>query len=233
MTDRVALIPARGGSKRLPRKNILPVLGRPMLHYPVKAALDSGCFDRVIVSTEDREVRGVAVGSGARVMERPVHLVQDRSTVAQVCLDALARLAEQGFKPDWFCCIYPTAIFITPEDLHASFALAQQNTRANCVMGVSDFNLQPLQALEKDENGFLKSRWQACFNQSQFNPDLVASNGTLYWCRTESFLQQKSFYTDKMVGYKIPWIRAIDLDTPEDYQTACRIAPLFLGNAMV
>lgn len=229
MTNRVALIPARGGSKRLPRKNILPVLGRPVIHYPVKAALDSGCFDRIIVSTEDEEIRDIAMEAGAQVMERPGHLAQDRSTVAQVCVDALARLAGQDIKPDWFCCIYPTAIFITPEDLCASVALMENNNRANCVMGISDFNLQPLQSLEKDENGFLKPRWQDCTHQSQFHPELVASNGTLYWCRTESFLQQKSFYTDKMIGYKIPWIRAIDLDTPEDYDIACRIAPLFLG----
>jgi CMP-N-acetylneuraminic acid synthetase len=231
MTDRVALIPARGGSKRLPRKNILPVLGRPMLHYPVKAALDSGCFDRVIVSSEDDEIRDIAMGAGGQVMDRPDHLAQDRSTVAQVCLDILARLAEQGTKPDWFCCIYATAIFITPEDLCSSFAVVEKNTRANCVMGVSDFNLQPLQSMEKDENGFLKPRWRECMLQSQFHPDLVAGNGTICWCRTECFLEQKSFYTDKMVGYKIPWIRAIDLDTHEDYDIACRIAPLFLKNA--
>ena len=231
MTDRVALIPARGGSKRLPRKNVLPVLGRPMLHYPVKAALASGCFDRVIVSTEDEEIRCVAMDAGALVVDRPAHLAQDRSTVVDVCLDTLARLDEQGINPDWFCCIYPTAIFITPEDLCLSFALTQKNIQANCVMGVSDFNLQPLQSLEKDENGFLKPKWQECTLQSQCHPDLVASNGTLYWCRTKSFLQQKSFYTDKMVGYKIPWLRAIDLDTPEDYEIACRIAPLFLGTA--
>lgn len=231
MTDRIALIPARGGSKRLPRKNILPVMGHPMLHYPVKAALDSGCFDRVIVSSEDEEVRHIAMGEGAQVMDRPGHLTRDRSTVAQVCLDVLARLAQQGTRPDWFCCIYATAIFITPQDLCSSFGVVEKSPRADCVMGVSDFNLQPLQALEKDGKGFLKPRWQACLCQSQFHPDLVASNGTLYWCRTESFLRQKSFYTDKMIGYKIPWIRAIDLDTPEDYDIACRIAPLFLGEA--
>lgn len=230
MTVGVALIPARGGSRRLPRKNILPVLGRPMLHYPVEAALASGCFDRVIVSTEDEEIRNIALGAGAQVMHRPDHLSRDRSTVAQVCLDVLARLAEQGSRPDWFCCIYATAVFITPDDICSSFAMVEKNIRTNCVMGVSDFNLQPLQSLEKDGNGFLKPKWQAYKMQSQFHPDFVASNGTLCWCRAETFLQQKSFYTDKMVGYRIPWIRAIDLDTPEDYAIACRIAPLFLGD---
>jgi len=232
MTVRVAIIPARGDSRRLPRKNILPVLGRPMLHYPVKAALDSRCFDRVIVSTEDEEIRDIALGAGARVMHRPDHLARDRSTVAQVCLDVLARLGEQGIRPDWFCCIYATAVFITPGDICSAVAMVEKNTRANCVMGVSDFNLQPLQSLEKDGNGYLKPRWQACQTQSQFHPDLVASNGTLCWCRTADFLHRKTFYTDKLVGYKIPWIRAIDPDTPEEYDIACRIAPLFLGNTV-
>ncbi|WP_321494908.1 acylneuraminate cytidylyltransferase family protein [uncultured Desulfobacter sp.] len=230
MTARIAVIPARGGSKRLPRKNILPVLGRPMLHYPVKAALDSGCFDRVIVSTEDEEIRNIALGAGAEVMNRPDHLTRDQSTVAQVCLDVLARLSEhEEITSDWFCCIYATAIFITPEDICSALAMVEKDTRANCVMGVSDFNLQPLQSLEKDAEGFLKPRWQECMLQSQFHPQLVASNGTLYWVRTKDFVQQKSFYTDKMLGYKIPWIRAIDLDTPGDYDIACRIAPLLLG----
>jgi len=230
MTDCVAIIPARGGSKRLPRKNILPVLGRPMLHYPVKAALDSGCFDRVFVSSEDEEIQRIAADADAQVMDRPDRLAQDRSTVAQVCLDVLARLVEQGSQPDWFCCIYATAIFITPDDICSAFAMAEKNPLANCVMGVSDFNLQPLQSLEKNRDGFLTPRWQECMLQSQFHPELVAGNGTVCWCRTESFLQQKCFYTDKMVGYKIPWIRAIDLDTHEDYEIACRIAPLFLND---
>lgn len=227
MTDCVAIIPARGGSKRLPRKNILPVLGRPMLHYPVKAALASGCFDRVIVSTEDAEIRKAAIGAGAQVMDRPEHLAQDRATVVQVCLDVLNRLAKEEIQPEWFCCIYATAVFITPRDISAAFETGKHCPEADSIMGVSEFNLQPLQALEKDTNGFLKPRWHEYRQQSQVHSDFVASNGTLYWTKTKVFRVCQSFYTDRLAGYTIPWIKAIDIDTLEDYKIACRIAPLF------
>ena len=230
MSPRVAVIPARGGSKRLPRKNILPVMGHPMLYYPVNAALASGCFNRVIVSTEDDEIRNAAIRAGAQVIDRPNHLAQDRSTVAQVCLDVLTQLSKEKTAPEWFCCIYPTAVFITPQDIIAAFETAQQCPDTDSVMGVSRFNLQPLQALEKDANGFLNPKWDEHKQQSQLHPDLVASNGTLYWIKTDTFRTCQSFYTAKLTGYEIPWIRAIDIDTQDDYETACRIAPLFLGD---
>ena len=226
--SQIAIIPARGGSKRLPRKNILPVLGRPMLYYPVRAALDSGCFDRVIVSSEDQEVRHAALDAGAQVINRPDHLARDRSTVVQVCAGLLEQFGKEGFRPEWFCCIYATALFITPRDIAAAFEESKKSPGADSVMGVSEFNLQPLQALEKGANNFLKPRWDEYKLQSQFHPELVASNGTLYWVKTDAFFKTNSFYTDRLVGYKIPWIRAIDLDTPEDYEIACQIAPLFL-----
>lgn len=226
---RVAIIPARGGSKRLPRKNIVPVLGKPALFYPVQAALKSGLFDDVIVSTEDAQIKQIAAESGAEVMERPGQLTRDQASVVQVCQDVLEQLDGKGIHPTHFCCIYATALFITPNDLKGSFLMMEQFTDTDMVMGVSCFNLQPLQALEPNENGYLKPRWPA-YNrlQSQAHPSLVASNGTFYWADTQSFLRDKTFYSDKLRGYEIPWIRAIDLDTPEDYETAQLLAPLLL-----
>ncbi len=223
----IAIIPARGGSKRLPMKNILPVLDRPMLSYPVKAALDSHLFDQVIVSTEDETIQAAALQSGARVLVRPGELARDRSTVAQVCEHVLNTLAGEGVNPAWFCCVYATALFLKPEDFKASFNLGKTVPQADVIMGVSRFNLQPLQAMER-KDGFLKPKWPEYKLQSQFHPDLVASNGTLYWARTDSFLKKKTFYTDRLTGYEIPWIRAIDVDTPEDYQNAQMLAPLIL-----
>ncbi len=111
----VAIIPARGGSKRLPRKNILSIEGRPMLTYPVSAALESGTFDDVVVSTEDEEISGIARAAGARVLERPEELAEDRAKVAQVCLHALNELEKEGAPIDKFCCVYATAIFLARE----------------------------------------------------------------------------------------------------------------------
>lgn len=226
----IAIIPARGGSKRLERKNILPILGRPMLCYPVKAALKARLFDQVIVSTEDEEIKKIADKSGARVIDRPEILAQDRASVVQVCLDVLEKLNEEGTTPAKFCCIYATAVFITPKDLQDSFQLMEKFPGTDVVMGVSKFNLQPVQALGVCKDGCLRPKWPD-YNkqQSQQHPKLTASNGTLYWADTKVFLKNLSFYPDKLRGYEIPWMRAIDSDTPEDYEYAKLLAPLLLN----
>ena len=114
---RVAIIPARGGSKRLPRKNILAVAGKPMLHYPSNCAHESGLFEKVIVSTEDDEIAELASSSNAEVIDRAVELAGDNIPVADVCQNVLSYLADKGEMPDSFCCIYATAIFLQPDDL--------------------------------------------------------------------------------------------------------------------
>ncbi|WDP89721.1 MAG: acylneuraminate cytidylyltransferase family protein [Desulfobacter sp.] len=252
----VAVIPARGGSKRLPRKNILDILGRPMLSYPVGTAIASGLFDQVIVSTEDEEIAGIAESFGARVMERPAELARDRSTVVQVCTHVLDTLEKEGDFPDYFCCIYATALFITPEDIGEAYKnlagpisdRGRENGLDNradddrdnglnhdpdVVMGVSEFNLQPVQALERNREGFLSHKWpEYTGRQSQFQPRLTASNGTFYWAKARAFDATTGFYPERLAGYQIPWLRAIDIDTPEDLENARRLAPIFLKNRL-
>jgi pseudaminic acid cytidylyltransferase len=224
MMFRIAIIPARGGSKRLPRKNVLPVLGQAMLAYPVKCALQSGAFNRVIVSTEDSEIEKEACASGAEVLKRPKELSQDRSTVVQVCKHVLDTLKQQGMQPDFFCCIYATAIFITPEDINHSFELFKSDQAPDVIMGVSEFNLHPVQALEESE-GFLTPKWPEYIGmQSQFHPKLVASNGTIYWVRTSYFEANPSFYCHKLKGYLVPRLRAIDINSIEDLEHARLVA---------
>ena len=221
---RIAIIPARGGSKRLPRKNVLPILGKPMLAYPIQAAQQSEMFDRIIVSTEDEEIEQAALEAGAEVFQRPEALAQDRARVVEVCKHVLDVLNSQNEQPEFFCCIYATAVFVTPEDLRNSFQLFNQEPHPDVVMGVSEFNLHPVQALE-EKDGFLAPKWPEYLDiQSQFHPQLVASNGTLYWARTNYFEQNPSFYCSRLKGYPIPKRRAIDLDTQEDLDFACLIA---------
>lgn len=226
--SRVAIIPARGGSKRLPRKNIIDILGKPALHYPLKVAADCGLFDHLIVSTDDREIGRIALECGAEVFERPDRLSTDTAGVKDVCVDVLQKLNQQGEHPEWFCCLYATAVFIRPEDLNGSFQLFKTYPDVRVVMGVSEYNLQPAQAMSESD-GFLAPRWpDLVTRRSQETGRMVASNGTIYWAKTRTFLEEKTFYIKQMKGYEIPWIRAIDLDTPEDLDTARFLAPLFL-----
>ncbi|MCP3900750.1 MAG: acylneuraminate cytidylyltransferase family protein [Desulfobacteraceae bacterium] len=226
----IAIIPARGGSKRLSKKNILPVQNKPMLAYPVMNAIKSELFDQVIVSTEDEAIGKIAQEAGARFLKRPERLAQDRSTVAQVCEHVLEELGKEGGAPDFFCCIYATAIFLTQQDIIDSFRMITESPEANVVMGVSRFNLQPVQALEKKENGLLSPMWpEYAHIQSQFHPNLVVSNGTIYWAKTNTFLQKKTFYDEKLIGYEMPWVRALDIDTKESFEIVKLLAPGLLA----
>jgi pseudaminic acid cytidylyltransferase len=225
----VAIIPARGGSKRLPRKNVLPILGKPILSYPIKAALESKLFESIIVSTEDEEIASVARAFGAQVIERPAELAGDRATVVEVCLHVLEVLGHENRYPKRFCCIYATALFISPNQIRESFRLLDTEPEAEFVMGVSEFNLYPVQALIETD-GYLKPMWPKYHAaQSQFHPQLVASNGTLYWARVPAFQDAQSFYGKRLKGYFIPKIRSVDIDTPEDLKIAKMYAPHLLS----
>jgi N-acylneuraminate cytidylyltransferase len=216
MNKRIAIIPARGGSKRLPRKNILPIGNEPMIAYPIRTAQQSGLFSRIIVSTEDAQIADIAAGYGADIHHRPPKLAQDHSTMAQVCLHVL-----EHNPCDVFCCLYATAVLLRAETLVASETMLYKNPEANYVMGVSEFNYPPPQALQKDEHGFL-SYWQPEFlkMQSQFYPELTVSNGTFIWARTDAFIQDGFFYGSKLRGYLVNPEEVIDIDTPEDYALA-------------
>src|SRR3989338_6882547 len=114
----VAIITARGGSKRIPRKNIKNFLGFPIIKYSIDAALESGCFDEVMVSTDDKEIADIALGCGARVpFYRSLLASDDYASSADVIVEVLATYKKLGKKFDFFCCIYPTAPFITAEVL--------------------------------------------------------------------------------------------------------------------
>lgn len=222
MAKNIAIIPARGGSKRLLRKNILPINGKPMISYPILTAIKSGLFDEVIVSTEDKEISLIAESFGAIVSKRPESLAQDRSTVVQVCEDILEK--DEYKTVESFCCIYATAIFITPEDIINSFKLLTTKPPADYVMGVSGFNYHPVQGL-KEMDGYLQSMWPEYNDkQSQFYPHLVVSNGTLYWAKRTAFLRDKTFYGERLVGYQLDSDHTVDIDTPEDYENAKKLS---------
>ena len=213
----IAIIPARGGSKRLPRKNILPLGGQPMIGYPIKAALDSDLFSEVVVSTEDAEIADIAGGFGAKVVARNAELASDTCGVDEVCLDFLKHI-DINVCPA-FCCIYATAALIEPSDLVAGYELLQ-TTAADTVMSVSHYNYHPVQALQTSD-GFLKPMWPEFSHlKSQSYPDLVVSNGTFYWSETEAYLQNRSFYGRRLKPFLLPPEKAVDIDTPEDYERA-------------
>lgn len=226
---RIAIIPARGGSKRVSRKNIVEICGRPTLSYAVECARRSELFEEVYVSTDDAEIARVAEEWHAAVIDRPSRIAQDRSTVVEVCLHALDEISGRDGSIEGFCCIYPTAIFITPEDLRASLVMLDEEPQADVVMAVSPFDFHPVQALRQN-GGFWTQMWPEFHNiQSQFYPYLVASNGTLYWARSSVFRFERTFYVKRLKCYEMSPLRVVDIDTLEDLERARRMMKLHLS----
>lgn len=210
-----AIIPARGGSKRLPRKNIIDVGGKPMLAHPIEAAIATGLFDGVYVSTEDAEIAKVAERYGAQIIDRPIDIAKDISTVVQVCLHALNALPDVKF----LCCIYATAVLLKPESILAGYRLMCNHPETDFVMGVSEYEHSPVQALVQDSQGYLHYMWPEWKGvQSQRHPHLVVSNGAMYWARRQALIEEKTFYGRRLRGIPIPTEQVSDINTHSDLE---------------
>ena len=213
-----AIIPARGGSKRLPRKNILPLGGIPLLARVIRIAQNAMVFDEIIVSSEDSEILAIARHEGAVAYERPPELASDRSTVVETCIDVL-----ESHPSDAFCCIYATAALISRETLIESSEVFLSDNSNNVLMGVSEYNYHPVQALTTTKDGNAKLLFPEYEGlQSQFYPPARVSNGTFYWSRVSSFLIEKTFYSNALKLFDVPPNEAFDIDTPEDYRMLIR-----------
>lgn len=211
----VAIIPARGGSKRLPRKNVALLAGRPLLAYTIDSAQGSGLFTRVIVSTEDPEIRDVAAAAGAQVHARPAALASDTAGVVEVCGDVLAGIPE---PPETFCCLYATAALRGAEDIRAARALLDPG-RCDFVMAVTEYAKTPLQALVETGDGHLRLMWPDLVDLPRVTrPRLWVDNGSTYWCTTRAFLEARTFYGPNLRGYEMPRARSVDVDTADDLE---------------
>ena len=221
MTQRLAIIPARGGSKRLPRKNILPFLGRPMIAHTIDAAVSSGCFTRVLVSTEDTEIADAARAAGADIHRRDPALATDAATLIEVCLDILASEERAGHTYDTFACLYATAPLRRVDDIAAVVALAERPD-ADFALAVTTYPLPPHQALRLGDNGSLAPMWPDLVNLRADNVGrLVVDNGSTYAAKVAAFREHRSFYGPRLAGHLMPRDRSVDIDEQADYDLAC------------
>lgn len=210
----IAIIPARGGSKRLPRKNILKLNGVPLLTRVIKTVKKTKIFDEIIVSSEDKEILLIAKNAGASAYFRPLHLAKDRATVAQTCTDVLL-----NNNSNLFCCIYSTAVLIKEKTLKQSFLKFLSDNNTNVLMGVSKYNYHPVQALKIMKNGsakLLNNYYEK--KQSHTYPQTRVSNGTFYWGKSSQFLKERTFYSKKLKTFDVPEKEVCDVDTLDDYQ---------------
>ncbi len=216
---RIAIIPARGGSKRLPRKNIARVCGRSVLDYTVEAAFKSGLFDRVIVSTEDDEIAQVAEEAGAESWERAANLSSDTTTMDEVVIDVLNVFHDRyGEYPTSFCCLLATAALRLPSDIINAFMLLKPG-ECDFVLAYKEYESSPHEALLLDESNGLSPMWPDLMRRTRWDrPRLVKDAGSIYWFNTKAFLKEGTFFGANLRGYLLPNDRAVDLDEPADLE---------------
>ncbi len=218
---KVAVIPARGGSKRIPRKNIRPFAGKPMIAYAIAAAWGSGLFDHVIVSTDDDEVAGVARSCGAEVpFMRPANLADDHTGTVDVIAHAIRWMFDQGWQPEAVCCIYATVPFIRVEDIQLALQ-ALESGNWDYAFPVTEFAAPVFRSFRLHPEGgiemFFPENYMA---RSQDLPVALHDAGQFYWGRPQAWLENKRLFDRHTCPVVIPRWRVQDIDTEADWRRA-------------
>ncbi len=218
---RVAIIPARGGSKRIPHKNIRPFRGKPMIAWSIDAARTSALFDRIVVSTDDPAIAEVAKACGAEVpFMRAAELSDDYTGTTAVVEDALRRLDAMGHRPTAACCIYATAPFIQPSDIRAAYSILETGDW-QYVFSATTFDFSIFRALQWDPSGRIMMVFpEHSETRSQDLPETVHDAGQFYWGRVEAWMTGASIYHQHSQVLQIPRWRTQDIDTVEDWRRA-------------
>jgi len=214
----VAIIPARGGSKRIPRKNLLPFDGVPMIVRSIRTALDSGLFEQVVVSTDDADIAELALAHGAQVpFLRPAELADDFTGTAAVIVHALQQLP--AF--DYACCVYATAPLLQARFLRQGFELLQQHPDKAFAFSVCSFGFPVQRALTLDGQGALTALNPEFRNtRSQDLPEAFQDAGQFYWGRREAWLRGDVLYSPASLPVLLPRHLVQDIDTLEDWKRA-------------
>lgn len=216
---RIAVIPARGGSKRIPRKNIKLFMGKPAIYYPIEISLRSGLFDDVVVTTDDEEIAEIALACGAtRIVDRPKELADDITPTVPVISHAISEL--NLVAGSLVCCIYPVNPFLSADDLEQGLRKLESNEDVSYVNSICSYPYPIQRAVRKDD----KSRI------SMINPDLALTRsqdleesfhdaGQWYWGKAETWCNNEKLLHNS-IGFVIPRWRVQDIDTEEDWITA-------------
>jgi pseudaminic acid cytidylyltransferase len=227
MSDRrgavnIAVIPARGGSKRIPRKNIRAFAGQPLIGYSITAAMRSGLFDRVIVSTDDLEIAAIARQFGAETpFIRPAELADDHATTVPVIKQAVIWVQEHLGPVDNVCCIYATAPFIQVNALRAAHDVLARESVTGYVFSATTFPFPIQRAFKVKPDGRVEMFEPQNYNtRSQDLEEAYQDAGQFYWGAAATYLSEKIFFSPDSVAYVLPRHLVQDIDTPEDWKRA-------------
>ena len=218
---RIAVVPARGGSQRIPRKNIRPFCGRPMIAWTLEAARTSGLFDRVLVSTDDSEIARVTEEWGAECpFVRPAALADDHATTTDVIAHATRWALEAGWQLDAVCCLYATAPFIDAQDLRRGLDALYSEEWAYAI-AVAEFAAPIFRAFTQRTDGGLEMFFPERFDsRSQDLPRALHDAAQFYWGQPAAWVEGRRVFDRWTVPIVIPRWRVQDIDEPEDWLRA-------------
>ncbi len=228
----LCIIPARGGSKRIPRKNIRPFNGKPMIAHSILAARSAGCFERIIVSTDDDEIAQIAQQYGADVpFVRPAELADDFATTGAVIAHAVGHMRQHGWHGENACCLYATAPFVRAEDLQEGLRQLSER-QADFAFSVTRFPFPIQRALRMNaEHGVSMFAPKNFAVRSQDLEEAWHDAGQFYWGSADAWLQQKPIFNSRSIGIPLPQHRVQDIDTEEDWRRAEYLARLLADEA--
>ena len=218
----IAFIPARGGSKRIPRKNIKLFKGKPIIGYTIEAALQSGCFEQVIVSTDDDEIAAVAESFGAIVpFRRPAEFANDHATTMQVVIHGINWMQNNGLKPQEMCLMYATAPFITSTVLQDSLALLNAHPDKQYCFAVTEFTAPIQRGFSISIDGDIEMfQPEHLITRSQDLIKAYHDAGQFYWGKTDAFLNNLPVFSAHSIPFLLPQHVVQDIDTLDDWQRA-------------
>ncbi len=220
--SKIAIIPARGGSKRIPKKNIKNFLGKPIIAYSIETALKSNLFDEVMVSTDSEEIAKIAKTYGAKVpFFRSKKNADDFASTVDVLLEVLNYYEQLNIKPEYACCIYPTAPFLTSQILIKGFDLLEKNN-FDTVFPVVKFGFPIQRAIQVNTETKKMAMFQPQYINSR-SQDLETAYhdvGQFYWFKSKRLLEQKKLWTENTGVVVISETEAQDIDTLEDWHLA-------------
>jgi N-acylneuraminate cytidylyltransferase len=216
----VGIITARGGSKRIPKKNIKDFCGKPIIAYSIEAAQESGLFDTVMVSTDSEEIAAVAKHYGAEVpFMRSRENANDYADTTDVLLEVLEEYQKRGCSFDEFCCLYPTAPFITGEKLRESHKLLSDKDVFN-VIPMVPFSFPPQRGMKRDGRYIVPAHPEYINSRSQDLEEILHDCGQFYWCKTKEFMENPDFLSNHTVSYMVSEAEVQDIDNESDWRLA-------------
>lgn len=216
----IAVIPARGGSKRIPRKNVRPFAGKPMIAHAIATAQESGLFEHVVVSTDDDEIATIAEKWGAEVpFRRGAALADDHTPTVPVIADAIHHCEALGWRAAFICCVYPCVPFLSAADLQSALAALTASTKDYC-FAVTAFPAAVQRALRRDPDGTMSPMYPAHeLTRTQDLEPAFHDAGQFYWGRRDAWMSNPRVH-DRSLGLLLPNWRVVDIDTEADWVRA-------------